>query len=186
MNRLFDKFTKKKKDTGDWLDDLSIEDENSAQMNDPEEEMRLKIVFIGSYCTGAKTSFTLRYVTGVYPNGTESTIGANFFVKNFVSRGKKVQLQIWDTAAFERHRMPTPLIFRGAAGIVVGYDITDRISFDTARQWFTSDKEKYSDNERTFMVIGNKVDLEEDRKISQEEGEELAREFGVSLFFEGK
>ena len=189
MDTLFGKFTRKKKkeeDTRSRLDDLSIEDEKAAQMNDPEEEIRLKIVFVGYYCTGAKTSFNIRYTKGVYTGNTIATPITEFFAKGVVSRGKKVQLQIWDTPGSERLISIARAYCRGAAGIVVGYDITDRRSFDSLRWWFTKAREMCLDNECTFMIIGNKIDLEERREVSREEGEELARELNSPLFFEGK
>jgi Ras-related protein Rab-1A len=49
--------------------------------------------------------------------------------------GKTIKLQIWDTAGQERFRTITSSYYRGAHGISIVYDITDRDSFENVKQW---------------------------------------------------
>ena len=77
------------------------------------------------------------------------------------------------------------MYLRGANGIVVGYDITSKESLRTARNRYINLKTKYPS--AVIMVIGNKVDLgHERRRVSRDEGEELANDLHASVFFESK
>lgn len=84
-------------------------------------------------------------------------------------------LQIWDTAGQERFRTITTSYFRGAQGIVLVYDVTDRDSFENVRTWM-QEISKNADKHANVMLVGNKCDMEDQRKVSKEEGEALARE----------
>ena len=187
MDTLFGMFSRKKKNV-EGANDKNAENEKEkvSQNNNPEDEICFKVAFLGDSGVGAKTSFVIRYVRDTFSYFGEPTIGAAFYPKNLVIRGKKVKLELWDTAGQERFASLAPMYFRGAYGIVIGYDITSRSSFDRARWWLSHIKHDYPDDRYVLMIIGNKVDLEAERKVSYEEGEELAREFDVPLFFEGK
>ena len=81
------------------------------------------------------------------------------------------------------------MFYRGAAGVVVGYDVTQKGSLEWAREHYKILIE-IGCPDAVVMVIGSKIDFvfedESMRGVSVEEGEELARELGASLFFEGK
>lgn len=144
----------------------------------------LKVVIVGDTKT-AKTCYLFRYVEGTFSGNTRSTIGIDFKNKDIVSRGKKAVLQIWDTAGQEKFMSMTNSFYKGANGVIVAYDITNRASLETARARFSGLQNEYPDI--LFMVIGSKVDLaDECRNVSWDEGDELARELGSELFFEGK
>ena len=182
MDTLFGKFTKTKKEP---------ENQNYEECKPKEEEpLNFKVVFVGDMSVGAKTSFVNRYVKNMFYEYTEPTIGAAFCVKPTVSRGRKVKLEIWDTNGQTRYiQNAARMYLKFAAGIVLGYDVTVRSSFEWLREYYI-DPIKSVCPDAVVMVIGNKVDLVfEDgnrRGVSVEEGEELAREFGTNLFFEGK
>jgi GTPase SAR1 family protein len=61
------------------------------------------------------------------------------------------------------------------------YDITDRETFDNIRNWITEIKE-YADSQVNILLVGNKCDIESERKVSYDEGEELARSIGTHFF----
>ena len=91
-----------------------------------------------------------------------------------------IKLQIWDTAGQEKFRTITSSYYKGAHGIIVVYNITDRSSFDNIKGWF-SEIEKYASENVNKIIVGNKCDLEEKRQVSTEEGAELARSLGVQF-----
>ena len=150
---------------------------------DPKKGINFKVTFVGDSGNSAKTSFILRYVNNEFENYSSIEAHSNY-VKNITVREKKVRLQIWDTPGQERFESIISALINGAVGIVVGYGITCRASYECARQRFIDLKRKYPDT--VIMLIGSKADLEEYRKVSQEEGDELAEELGIPLFFEGK
>lgn len=92
--------------------------------------------------------------------------------------GNIIKLQIWDTAGQERFRTLTASYYRGAQGIIIVYDVTDRETFDNVRTWI-SEIEKYSQAGVCKVLVGNKSDLEDKRQVQRDEGEELAAQFNM-------
>ncbi|ETO26081.1 small rab-related GTPase, partial [Reticulomyxa filosa] len=76
-----------------------------------------------------KSCLLLRFADDTYTDSYISTIGVDFKIRT-VDLGK-----IWDTAGQERFRTITSSYYRGAHGIIIVYDITDKESFDNVRQW---------------------------------------------------
>merc|ERR1719159_329395 len=95
-------------------------------------------------------------------------------------RGKKLKLALWDTAGQERFRTLTSSYYRGAQGIVLVYDCTQRATLDNVRYW-QDEVRKYSTNQdAVLMLVANKVDLA-DPEVTREQGEEFA--FANSMMF---
>lgn len=90
-------------------------------------------------------------------------------------------MQIWDTAGQERFRNLSGTIYQGAAAIILVYSITNRKSFDNVEKWIQdiSDKTKGS---ILLAIVANKCDLEEDREVTRDEGEAIAKKFNASVF----
>jgi Ras-related protein Rab-1A len=95
--------------------------------------------------------------------------------------GKKVKLQIWDTAGQERFKNITASYYRGGNGVLVVYDITDRDSFDNLNSWLI-EIEKNANKNVYKLLIGNKSDLEEKRKVTKLEGENLSKKYNCQFF----
>jgi len=107
------------------------------------------------------------------------TIGVDFKIRTIDSDEKVCKLQIWDTAGQERFKTITSSYYKGAHGIIVTYDITDRDSFNAVHTWM-SEAEKYSPNDNiTRILVGNKSDLEHKRAVSADEGQEMANHYNV-------
>lgn len=88
-----------------------------------------------------------------------------------------MKLTIWDSAGQERFRTLTSSFYRGAHGCVLVYDVTNRSTFEALREVWLQEVEKYGTKEDLVrMVVGNKVDLDEDRQVSKEEALEFAKE----------
>jgi Ras-related protein Rab-2A len=91
---------------------------------------------------------------------------------------KNIKLQIWDTAGQESFRSITRSYYRGAAGALLVYDITRRETF-TSLQYWLEDAHKYSNENISIMLVGNKSDLDGRRAVSTEEGQAFADEHGL-------
>jgi len=83
----------------------------------------------------------------------------------------------WDTAGQERFRTLTSSYYRGAHGIIIVYDVTNRESFDNVRQWM-QEIDKFASESVNKLLVGNKCDLDS-REITTEEGQELSKQFDV-------
>ena len=94
---------------------------------------------------------------------------------------KKVRLQIWDTAGQERFRNVTKSYFQSSQGLVLVYDITDRESFEKLNFWVDNIKNNAPENAK-FILVGNKCDLANERKVSYEEGENYAKNLNIKFF----
>ena len=87
-------------------------------------------------------------------------------------------MQIWDTAGQERFKTITSSYYKGAHGIIVTYDITDRDSFSAIQNWM-GEVEKHASDNISRILVGNKCDLESQRAVSTEEGQELAEHYCI-------
>ena len=90
-------------------------------------------------------------------------------------------MQIWDTAGQERFKNIQASYYKGANGILVVYDITNKESFEHLNSWLI-EIEKNGNKNVYKLLIGNKSDLEEQRAIKKEEGEEFASINGLEFF----
>ena len=90
-------------------------------------------------------------------------------------------MQIWDTAGQERFKNIQASYYKGANGILVVYDITNRESFEHLNSWLI-EIEKNGNKNVYKLLIGNKADLEEKRDIKKEEGQEFASINGMEFF----
>ncbi|KAG8681543.1 Ras- protein Rab-18 [Ceratobasidium sp. 428] len=145
--------------------------------------LNAKILLIGNSSVG-KSSILLRFSDETWLSEDESsaTIGVDFRVTKMDVRGKKVKLSIWDTAGQERFRTITSSYYRGAQGIILVYDVSNRESFEALPRWF-SELETYVSPSVVKIVVGNKVDKEFSRQVSTEEGKAFAERMGT-LFVE--
>ncbi|CAJ1053549.1 LOW QUALITY PROTEIN: ras-related protein Rab-3D-like [Xyrichtys novacula] len=139
-----------------------------------------KLLIIGNSSVG-KTSFLFRFADDTFTSAFVSTVGIDFKVKTIYRNDKRVKLQIWDTAGQERYRTITTAYYRGAMGFLLMYDITSQESFCAVQDWATQIK-TYSWGNAQVALVGNKLDLEEDRQVPTEDGKRLATELGFQFF----
>ena len=126
--------------------------------------MNHKIVLIGDSGVG-KTSIFNRFDTNTYMDHYQMTVGGGFSNIEVRYQGQPVLLGIWDTAGQERFRNIVPMYFDRAEIILLVFDLTNPESFDNLREWVTLAQDKAS-QDVVFLVIGNKSDLYDERKIN--------------------
>lgn len=153
-----------------------------ADFEDFEEEqedfdIQVKMLMIGDSGVG-KTCLLLRYARDAFATTFITTVGIDFKTKFIDIKGQKVKLQIWDTAGQERFRTITTSYFRGAQGILLCYDVTDRKTFENVNVWMQQIAEHADDNV-CKILIGNKMDREAERRVTTQEGMEMAERHGI-------
>eukprot|EP01060_Flectonema_neradi_P032502 TRINITY_DN517_c2_g1_i1.p1 TRINITY_DN517_c2_g1~~TRINITY_DN517_c2_g1_i1.p1 ORF type:complete len:214 (+),score=32.72 TRINITY_DN517_c2_g1_i1:53-694(+) len=145
-------------------------------------DLSFKIQLIGDSGVG-KSSLLVRFVEGEFLADIAPTIGVDFRVKYVEMNNKTIKLMIWDTAGQERFRTLTSAYYRGAHGIILVYDITDRNSFDHLMDVWMGEVESYkSFPDVVKLLVGNKKDLvSEDtpRAVPQSLAEEFAKTHGM-------
>ncbi|KAJ3183729.1 Ras- protein Rab-4A [Gaertneriomyces sp. JEL0708] len=105
-------------------------------------------------------------------------VGIEFGSKVAKLGSKAVKLQIWDSAGQERFRAVTRSYWRGAAGCLLVYDITNRDSFTSLGSWL-EDARRYASPDMVVVLVGNKIDLEENREVSFMEASQWANDKGL-------
>ena len=128
-----------------------------------------------------KTSFILRFTENSFQNMFYSTVGIDCKSKIIEIKNIKYKLLFYDTAGQERFKSLAPNLIKKAHGIIIMYDITNKSSFDSIPDIIKNIKEEKGDY-FPMILIGNKKDLEQDREIKKEEGEELASKNGIEYF----
>ena len=150
---------------------------NNSSIND--YEYLFKILLIGNSNVG-KSSLFLRFVDEIWKENFVPTIGVDFKIKSIKIDNKIIKLQIWDTAGQERFKSILSSYYKGANGILLLYDITNINSFKSLSNWLI-DIEKNSSKNVKKILIGNKCDLNELRKIPMNKGKEFADTYNMKF-----
>jgi Ras-related protein Rab-1A len=116
------------------------------------------VLLIGNSGVG-KSSLLVRFAEDIFTDNFMPTIGVDFKIKTVDVDSKQIKLQIWDTAGQERFKTITSSYYKGAHGIIVVYDITDRESFSNIQTWM-AEVEKHASDNISRILVGNKCDLE--------------------------
>ena len=143
-------------------------------------DVKYKIMVLGESKVG-KTSLIKRYTKDQFGGVYLTTVGMDFQDKIIEIEDKKVRLQVWDTAGQERFRNVTKSYFQSSHGLLVVYDITDRESFDKINFWMENIKNNAPENAK-LILVGNKCDLANERKVTIEDGEKKARNYNIKFF----
>ena len=155
--------------------------------------LNYKIVLIGNSSVG-KTALFRKIETGEFYDRNISTIGIGkktlYMDIEEDNNGKKIKknicVSLYDTAGQEKYKATTLNYFKGADGIILMYDITNRGSFDNIEEWINSIKESIGNAhslEYIIMLIGNKLDLvdedEQNRTVKEDEAEDICHKFNM-------
>ena len=140
----------------------------------------INIMTLGISSVG-KTSFIFRFTENTFQNLFISTIGIDYKVKIIEIENIKYKLIFYDTAGQEKFKSVAPNLIKKAHGIIIMYDITNKSSFDSIPNIIKNIKEEKG-NDFPMILIGNKIDLEQDREIKKDEGKDLASKNGIEFF----
>ncbi|OMJ94528.1 hypothetical protein SteCoe_2309 [Stentor coeruleus] len=138
----------------------------------------IKFIIIGDFGVG-KTSFLHKFLQNS-PNSKNPTEDIDFELKILEIEGKTIKFIIWDTLGQERFRNMNQIYFNKAMGIIAIYDCTDENSFNNIRHWIQQVK-NFAHSNSCIALVENKCDLLE-IKVTNEEGEALAKELGIMFF----
>ncbi|KAI9850070.1 MAG: Rab GTPase ypt7 [Thelocarpon superellum] len=127
----------------------------------------LKVIILGDSGVG-KTSLMNQYVNKKFSASYKATIGADFLTKEVMIDDRMVTMQLWDTAGQERFQSLGVAFYRGADCCVLVYDVNNSKSFDTLDSWrdeFLIQASPKDAESFPFVVLGNKVDVEENKRM---------------------
>ena len=146
--------------------------------NDEEIVPYLKITLIGD--TGAgKTCIIIRYINDDFLPDKVSTMGVFCSNKLVKEDNKLLRVDLWDTAGQEQYRSLGRHFYKDSYVIILVYDITNRESFENLKIVWYKDLLKYNEKYTILAVVGNKNDLYEIEKVSEDEGRNYAKEINA-------
>jgi len=143
-------------------------------------DLQIKVLTIGDSSVG-KTCLLHRYTAHTFISSSIPTVGIDFKIMNITIDGKRIKMQCWDTAGQERYRNITTNYYRNAQGIMLVYDITNRKSFDAIDNWMEQ-IHVHAGQSVDKIILGNKADQNEERKVSAEEGKQLALKYSIPFY----
>lgn len=111
-----------------------------------------------------------------------STLGVDFKLKTIKLGRDKIRLELWDTAGMERYRTIYNSYYHSAHGVMCVYDMTSEKSFRNLEGYWLKEIKQHAPQNSVLMLVGNKADLETERKVDFTRAERLATRLGVSLY----
>ena len=146
-------------------------DSSSKSMS--RQDLSFKIILIGDSGVG-KTSILNYYTKKMFKDRIQSTIGVDFVTKFEDINGKSIKIALWDTAGQEKYRATTANYYKNSSACFIVFDLTDIDSFNHLEIWikFFCDNSGIKEKEN-IVILGNKSDLREERKISEEQIDEF-------------
>eukprot|EP01084_Bolivina_argentea_P256628 432130_1 len=144
----------------------------------------IQTIIVGNEKVG-KSAILARLIGIEFPEEHEMTIGVPYDTTHWREQESAYQFKIWDTAGNERYRSIIKGHFKHAKVAIIVYDITDRESFSRVEYFkdIIIAGGADIDPDGVLVLIGNKNDLVEQRKVSEQEGEMKAVELGA-IFME--
>ena len=145
-------------------------------------DLSFKMIVIGDAGVG-KSCLTSKASKGIFEESYSATVGFEFLVFNVKINDKVVKLQIWDTCGQEIYRSLISSFYRNASLAMMVYAINDKESFIHIESWLKEVKLQSNPDIKIFL-IGNKSDLEEQRKVQLHEAKTFKEENGIHYFSE--
>ena len=140
-----------------------------------------KVVLIGDSGVG-KSSIISRYIGGIFVDSIDSTISSRFSQKEYEANGKKVRLNIWDTAGQEKFRSIGRNFYKDAYIILMVYDITNKQSFEDLKSVWFPEIQQFGEKYKIIAIVGNKSDRYEEENVSESELNSFSKELGGTNF----
>jgi small GTP-binding protein len=144
------------------------------------DNITCKVVLVGDSGVG-KTCLIQRYVNDKYSDDTESTSASTYTYKivEYKEYNKSISLDIWDTAGQEVYRAMAKNFYLNASIGILVYDIRRKESFESIKNYWYEQLKNSGEENMIFGVAGNKCDLFQEEKVSEEEGKKFANEIGA-------
>ena len=141
--------------------------------DDSEFDYTIKLLVLGDSNVG-KSNFIIRFIENKFAEDYVSTTGLDLKSSNIEIKGKKIRVQIWDTAGQEKYKSITKNLFLKVQGVLAIFDITNSTSFENLKIWVKTVKEECGSH-MPIVIVGNKTDLEKQREVDKDEAISYAK-----------
>ena len=145
------------------------------------------VYFIYTFNSVGKSALLNYFSHHKFQPNYRPTVPTEFYSKDIFIDDIAVTLQIWDTAGDERFRSVSRSFYKGSHGCILVYDITSSESFQALDYWkedFESTVRAGELDKPSFVLVGNKSDLEEERKVPKEQAMEWCKRNGNIVYLE--
>ena len=145
-----------------------------------EYDLLIKALLIGDSNVG-KTTIIGKYLDKNFSEKTLNTVGLDLKYVKLNINDMKIKLQLWDTAGQERFRSMTTSYYRAVNVIIIVFDVTSQNSFDHIKEWMNNIKQ-FAKLGVMKVIVGNKIDLNDERIVTYNEGKNFAESCNVKYF----
>ena len=151
-------------------------------MNQKKNELeKFNIMTLGNSSVG-KTCYILRYTEKTFEEVYLTTLGIDFKTKIIkLPNNQKYRIDYYDTAGQERYKSISLNAIKNTQGVILMYDITNKKTFDAITKWI-KDIIDAKGKDFPIVLLGNKCDMETERQVTKDEGEQLAQKYNLSFF----
>lgn len=141
-----------------------------------------KLVVLGSGGVG-KSALTVQFVQGIFVEKYDPTI-EDSYRKQVEVDGAQSMLEILDTAGTEQFTAMRDLYMKNGQGFVLVYSITAQSTFNDLADLRDQILRVKDSEDVPTVLVGNKCDLEDERVVGKDQGQNLAKQFGNCTFLE--
>ena len=142
----------------------------------------LPLMLLGD-SSAEKTSLILRLTGDTFDDCQLTTMGKESYIHNVNLHGHNLKIKIWDTAGQERFKSMSVQVIKNSDAVILVYAIDDRNSFNALDQWLNKLNDTIDISKKPIMIIGNKSDVEkEKREVTFEEGKKFAEDRGYHFY----
>jgi len=138
-----------------------------------ENESAYKLVMVGDSGVG-KSCLLDKFLDDSSANNFISTIGVDIKTRETTINNRKIKVQVWDTGGQQRYRPILASCYRGAIGVIIVFDVTNKMSFSNIKQWMVEVDEFSCDTTLPRILVGNKADLVDRREVEYETAAQFA------------
>ncbi|KAL0978754.1 hypothetical protein UPYG_G00174700 [Umbra pygmaea] len=141
-----------------------------------------KLVVLGSGGVG-KSALTVQFVQGIFVEKYDPTI-EDSYRKQVEVDGQQCMLEILDTAGTEQFTAMRDLYMKNGQGFALVYSITAQSTFNDLQDLREQILRVKDTEDVPMILVGNKCDLEDERVVGKEQGQNLARQWNHCAFLE--
>lgn len=138
-----------------------------------------KIVVLGSGGVG-KSALTVQFVQGIFVEKYDPTI-EDSYRKQVEIDGQQCMMEILDTAGTEQFTAMRDLYMKNGQGFVLVYSITAQATFNDLMELHDQIIRVKDTPDVPMILVGNKCDLEDERVVSKDQGQHLAKQFNCAF-----
>ncbi len=150
-----------------------------------EHELIFKLALLGDSAVG-KTSLINQYIHRKFDHDYHPSLGVNIVIKEMYVKEKKTRAKmiLWDIAGQEKYDLSRKAFFQGCVGALFVYDVTRATTFRNVESKWLKDLKAFGNKDAAYLLIGNKNDLKDQKRVTTEDGQQLAENMEAGMFVE--